>query len=175
MNGRKGVRISLVLATFTGIALVGALIDRTSTSEFADEETRVDMSDGASRSVHQSFQQAVVMLHAKQYDHAVQSLHQVFALQPRMPEAHVNMGYALLGLGNYRAARDFFMSATELRPSQYNAYYGLAIVSEELGDLAAAVAAMKTFAHLAPADDRFQRKAQSAIWEWEGELVGKRH
>jgi len=172
MKGRKTFRICLILATLSGIALVGALIDSTGTSGVEDEKSGVKMSDAASRSVHQHFQQAVVMLHGKQYELAVQSLHEVFALQPRMPEAHVNMGYALLGLGKYQAARDFFESATDLRPSQYNGYYGLAIASEELGDTASAVVAMKAFVHLAPSEDRFRRRAESAIWEWETALAG---
>jgi Flp pilus assembly protein TadD len=114
------------------------------------------------------------MLHAKRYELAVRSLHEVLELRPRMPEAHVNIGYALAGLGEYAAARDFFLSAAELRPSQYNAYYGLAIANEGLNELVSAVRAMRTFIHLAPTDDPFRRRAESAIWEWEAELAGKK-
>lgn len=53
------------------------------------------------------FRQAVVMLHAKQFDHAVTALHRVLKLAPVMPEAHVNMGYALFGQLRYAEARAF--------------------------------------------------------------------
>jgi len=113
------------------------------------------------------FRQAVVMLHAKRYDHALTALHRVLELAPNLPEAHVNMGFALLGLGKPAAARDFFESATVLRPQQTNAYYGLAMALEGLQDLPGAIGAMRTYLHLAPADDPHARKAGAALWEWE--------
>ncbi len=113
------------------------------------------------------FEQAVVMLHAKRYDHAVAALHRLLELAPGMPEAHVNMGYALLGAGNASAARDFFASAVDLRPQQPNAYYGMAVALEALGDLPGAIGAMRTFVHLSPASDPHVRKAGAALWEWE--------
>ncbi len=117
------------------------------------------------------FEQAVVMLHAKRYEHAITALHRVLELSPQMPEAHVDMGYALLGLGRYAAARDFFESALALRPAQHNAYYGLAIALDELKDLAGAVGAMRTYVHLAKADDPYLRKANAALWEWQARLA----
>lgn len=112
------------------------------------------------------FGQAVLMLHAKRFDHAVTALHRVLALAPGLPEAHVNMGYALLGLGRLQAARDFFDSAISLRPQQVNAYYGLAITLEGLGDKPAALGAMRTYVHLSRTGDPYVRKARAAIWEW---------
>jgi tetratricopeptide (TPR) repeat protein len=113
------------------------------------------------------FEQAVVMLHARQYEHAATALHRVIELDPELPEAHVNMGYALLGLERHKAAADFFAEATERRPGQANAYYGLAVALEAQGDLPAALGAMRTFVHLSPADDPFVRKARAALWEWQ--------
>jgi len=113
------------------------------------------------------FEQAVVMLHARQYEHAATALHRVIELDPALPEAHVNMGYALLGLGRHEAARDFFTGATDIRPGQANAYYGLAITNEALGDLPAAIGAMRAFVHLAAPEDPFVRKARAALWEWQ--------
>jgi Flp pilus assembly protein TadD len=133
-----------------------------------------------SRSVHQQqmtrtevnlrFQQAVVMLHAKQYDHAVTALHRVLALAPRMPEAHVNMGFALLGLEQGEAARGFFLSAIALRPQQANAYYGLAMAEEMRHDYEAALGGMRSYLHLAAADEPYRAKARAALWEWEDKL-----
>jgi Flp pilus assembly protein TadD len=121
--------------------------------------------------IRQRFEQAVVMLHAKQYDHAITALHRVLELAPRMPEAHVNMGYALLGLERAEAARSFFLAAIELRPAQANAYYGLAIADEQLHDYESALGGMRSYLHLATsADDPHRVRARSAIWEWEDKL-----
>lgn len=111
------------------------------------------------------FKQGVAMLHAKQYEHALTAFHRVLQLAPEMPEAHVNAGYALLGMGQPKLARDFFDGATNLRPNQLNAYFGLAEALTALGDYFGAMQAMETYVHLAPQDDPFRRKAQSAAWE----------
>lgn len=120
--------------------------------------------------IDQRFQQGVVMLHAKQYEHALTAFHRVLALSPKMPEAHANIGFALLGMKEYRAARDFFESATALRPGQLNAYFGLAEALAGLGDNFGAMQAMDTYAHLAPKDDPFRRKAEAAAWELRSKL-----
>lgn len=117
------------------------------------------------------FNQAVAMLHARQYDFAVTALHRVLELSPRLVDAHVNMGYALLGLERYRAAADFFASAIELDHYQGNAYWGLAVALERSGDLEGALGAMRTYIHLAPPADPFVRKARAALWEWGDRLA----
>ncbi len=116
------------------------------------------------------FEQAVAMLHAKQYEFAVTALHRVIELSPNMPEAHVNMGFALLGLNKYKAAGDFFANAIRLNAYQGNAYWGLAVALEKLGDKEAALGAMRSYIHLAPPDDPYVKKARSALWEWGEEL-----
>ena len=98
----------------------------------------------AQREIDVRFLEAVAMLHAKQYDDAVTALHRILQLAPKMPEAHVNMGFALFGLKRYTAARDFFQSAIDLKPYQANAYWGLAIALEQLGDLEGALGAMRS-------------------------------
>lgn len=119
------------------------------------------------------FQQAAIMLHAQRYDEAVTALHRLMVLEPRIPEAHVNMGFALLGKEQYKAAFDFFMTAIELNPAQANAYYGVALVQEAAGNLEGALGGMRAFLHLAnnpdPTDLHVAR-ARSAIWEWESKL-----
>jgi len=119
------------------------------------------------------FQQAVVMLHARQYEHAATALHRLLVLAPDVPEVHVNMGYAMFGLKRYAAARDFFLGAMDLRARQRNAYYGLAVSLEALGDMEGALGAMRTFVHLSAPDDPYVRKANAAIWEWESRSTGK--
>ncbi len=125
--------------------------------------------DPARQEIHQRFQQGVIMLHAKQHEHAVTAFHRVLELDPEMPEAHVNMGFALIGLERYGAARDFFESAITLRREQVNAYYGLAVALDGLKDRPGAIGAMRTFVHLSSSEDPYLRKARAALWEWEAE------
>lgn len=120
------------------------------------------------------FDQGVVMLHARQYDHAVTAFHRVLALAPQMPEAYVNLGFALLGLKRHREAGDFFAAAIELRRDQINAYYGLAVALEADGDLRGAIGAMRAYVHRASAADPYRRKAAAALWEWETQLAQAR-
>lgn len=119
------------------------------------------------------FKQAVTMLHAKQYEYAVTALEQVLKIRPDMPEAHVNMGYALLGLKQYKMAFEHFDRATVLRPMQANAYFGMAESLFEMGDIEGAMGAMRSYVHLVPANDPYVIRANSALWEWE-EILRKR-
>ena len=118
--------------------------------------------------VRRLFDAAVVMLHAKRHEEAATALHRVLTYAPRMPEAHVNMGFAMLGLNRPKEARDFFEGATALAPTQANAYYGLALSHEAMGDLASATGAMRSYLHLAR-DERPEHlaRARAALWEWE--------
>jgi tetratricopeptide (TPR) repeat protein len=178
--GRFRVGVLSVLVLVVGI---GALLDRqaqtdrelTTSRSGNDQITRTPVAqnprlharEARAAEVQARFAQATAMLHAKHYEHAMAALHRVLELAPRMPEAHVNMGYALLGLGRYQPAQDFFVSALALRPGQTNAYFGLAVAKEGLSDLPGALGAMRTFVHLSPNDDAYLRRARAAIWEWE--------
>lgn len=113
------------------------------------------------------FRQATILLHARDYEHAATVLHRLLQGAPQVPELHVNMGYAMLGLQRPAAARDFFQGAIELRPAQANAYFGLAEALQALGDRRGALGAMRAYVHLSPPDDPFVRKAQAALWELE--------
>ncbi len=125
--------------------------------------------------VTERFNQAVWMLHAKQYAHAITALHRVLALAPGLPEAQVNMGYALLGLQRNREAVSFFEGATALRPDQANAYYGLALAWEASGDLAMASGAMRSYLHLARQESpEHLSRARAALWEWDAARASKR-
>lgn len=138
-----------------------------------DQHPRAHARAAVDQEVSKRFQEAVMMLHAKKYDYAIIALHRVIQLAPRMPEAYVNMGFALIGLKKYKAASDFFNLAIQLRPYQDNAYWGLAVSLEGMNDLEGALGAMRTYIHLAPSDPKSQdyvRRARSAIWEWETTL-----
>lgn len=169
MNRRIDKRLVLIPVAVAVTALGGLLInmnmmDRTSET-LATASTHAMLGDEQARRAHQSFQQAVAMLQAEEFDYAVTALHDVLSIYPALPEAHVNMGYALLGLGDSRAAADFFNSASDLRPSLYNAYYGLGLAERQNGNDKAALAAMQAFAHLAAENDRHLPSAQEFIWE----------
>lgn len=120
--------------------------------------------------IKQRFEQAVVMLHAKRYDMALAALDRLLELAPNMPEAHVNAGYALIGMSRFEEAKAAFDRALELQPRQANAYYGLGVVFDALHDDEAAIGHMRTFLHLTDANHPYRRQAQALIWEAEGKL-----
>jgi len=187
-------RLALVAATLLTFAAIGFLIERygsgpaaavTSryaapddslftermyamlTTAKAKPESQSQTNDGSTDDLQTSFQDAVALLNARHYEQAVDAFHKVLMLRPEMPEANVNMGYSLLGLQRYEMARQFFQSTIDLRPAQRNAYFGLAVAHEGLGELPEAIAAMQIYVHLAPQDDPYRRKAESALWEWQ--------
>ncbi len=116
--------------------------------------------------IRRRFEHSVTLLQARDFDATVAQLHRVLELAPQMPEAHVNMGFAMIGIQRYAAARDFFNAATELNVNQLNAYYGLALALEGLNDLPGAMGAMQTYIHLSGADDPFRAKAENALRKW---------
>jgi tetratricopeptide (TPR) repeat protein len=118
------------------------------------------------REIDERFRQGTAMLHARRYEHALTAFHRVLELDPALPEAHVNAGFALLGMKEYAKAQAFFGTAIELRPKQANAYFGLAVAADALGDRPMARGAMRTYLHLAARDDPYRRKAEAALWEW---------
>ncbi len=104
---------------------------------------------------------------------AVILLHRVLQLKPKMPEAHVNMGFALVQQQKYKTALDFFESALALNPEQANAYYGLGAAYDGLGELELAMSAMNSFIHVVKPDDPshgYANRARSALWELEARL-----
>ena len=176
-DGRGSGALLTLLLVLVGGALIQALPSagpqRTVAAAAPDPRRDPQAHAGSARQaeVRRRFDEAVVMLHARQHDHAATALHRVLELDPRMPEAHVNMGFALLGLDRAAAARDFFDSATALEPGQANAYYGLAMAYEALGDLRLALSAMRSYLHLARNEsDAHLRRARAALWEWEAQL-----
>lgn len=136
-------------------------------------EPTVHASQARQAEIARRFREAVVMLHAKRYDDAATALQRLLELAPHMPEANVNMGFAMIGLKRYHVAREFFNTAIDLRPMQANAYYGLAEALEGLKDLEGALGAMRTYIHLSDDNDPFVRKARAAIWEWQAALAKK--
>ena len=105
-----------------------------------------------------------------QYQQAVDEWNQLLLINASIPEVFANLGFSLFELNKYQAASEAFNQASNINPYQVNAYYGLAICYEKLGDISAATGAMRSYIHLAKKDDPFIRKARSALWEWESQL-----
>jgi tetratricopeptide (TPR) repeat protein len=122
--------------------------------------------------LEQLFAAAVRQMQQRQYQQALNLWHRALLIAPDIPEIKVNMGFSLYELGEYATARDFFINAMEQNKYQANAYYGLAITSEKMGDLEGALGAMRSYIHLAAdrQDKKFVRLARSALWEWEAQL-----
>lgn len=123
--------------------------------------------------IQQRFDQAASLLHAGQFEYAITALNQILSIQPRLPEAHVNLGFAFLGLKDYQSSAVSFSRAIDLRPEQLNAYYGLAEALEGMEDYEGALGAMRSYIHLSPPNDPFLAKARAALWEWETKLGRK--
>lgn len=142
-----------------------------------NKTTTVNLLEGLSQEdrqlLQQRFEQAASLLHAGQFEYAITALNQVLKIQPRLPEAHVNLGFAYLGIKDYQASAVSFSRAIDLRPQQINAYYGLAEALEGVKDYEGALGAMRSYIHLSPPNDPFLAKARAAIWEWETKLGRK--
>ena len=169
MTKRIDKRLALVVATLLTLGVIGLLLDQYGSS--LSEAPQTDDASASARGLEASFQYAVSLLNAKHYEQAVDAFHEVLMLRPEMPEANVNMGFSLIGLQRYELARQFFQNTIDLRPSQHNAYYGLAVAHEGVGELNEAIKAMRIYVHLAPENDPYRRKAESALWEWDAELA----
>lgn len=157
---------ALLLGLVACCVVVGAyFLVFADSSRFVGGSIRGHAQEKQREEVARRFNEGVMMLHAKQYEHALTAFHRVLELDPRMPEAHVNAGYALLGMKRYQAAADFFDTATNLRPDQLNAYYGLGEALMAMGNRQGALQAMETYLHRSPPDDPFRRKAEAATWE----------
>lgn len=135
-------------------------------SAIDDGENKRKEKSPAAKELDVRFKQGVSMLHAKRYEHAATAFNRVLTLSPAMPEAHVNMGFALIGMEKFSAAKNYFNQAITIKANQVNAYYGLAVALEGLNDLIGAIGAMESYIHLAREGDRYRTRAQAALWEW---------
>ncbi len=116
--------------------------------------------------VNLRFQQGAAMLHLKQYDHAITAFHRVLELNPTLPEAHANLGFAFLGQKKFKEARDFFNSALALREGQLNAYYGTALAAYALGERQDAMHSLYHFVNLSDPSDPYRAKAEDLLETW---------
>ncbi|MCB1954294.1 MAG: tetratricopeptide repeat protein [Rhodocyclaceae bacterium] len=171
-RARTDARPRAIGLTIAGVLVGGLLIARYDdiVDTVSSLRTRGHVEMQRRSEIDQRFNQGVLMLHARRYDDAAKAFHRVLQLAPRLPDAHVNMGFALIGLQQWSAAHDFFATAIELNPEQANAYYGLAVSLEAQSDLPGAIGAMQTYLHRGARDDPYRQKAQAALWEWQEAL-----
>ncbi|NMG31975.1 tetratricopeptide repeat protein [Aromatoleum evansii] len=112
-------------------------------------------------------------IEAKHFNEAIATLNRQRPALKNEPQALLLLARALEGNRDHAAARDFYTAALDRDPLLAGAYWGVATTSEALGDLTAAVGAMRSYLHVEPDKDpdRLQiAQARSALWEWEARL-----
>ena len=117
------------------------------------------------------FDRALTHMQNRQYPQAVLVWNELLLINDTIPEVHVNQGFSLFEMGHIEPASRHFQRALELNSYQVNAYYGLAICFEKMGEMEGAMGAMRSFIHLADDSDPFIRKARAALWEWESRTL----
>lgn len=176
---RPDVRRRALITTLVAIALLGSAVALSPSTPgiqpppalaFGDilklKSRPQVLSNAEQQRLKLRFEQGVTMLHARQFEFALAAFHEVLSLAPALPEAHVNMGFTLLGLEQWKAASDFFSSAIDLRRDQLNAYYGLALALGSMGNIPGAIGAMQSYLHRSPATDPYRAAGETALAQW---------
>lgn len=174
----QGVYLKMLLLLIISVTVLGGITNFWLTHEdeslIASVQSADQMAD--EQSLDSAFQAAVQAMQSADHEAALLLWHPLLVSHPHIQEIKVNMGFSLYYLGRIEAARDFFLEALEQNAFQANAYYGLAMCHEKMGDLEMALGAMRSYIHLADEEEnpQFIRKAQSALWEWQEALKMQR-
>jgi Flp pilus assembly protein TadD len=96
------------------------------------------------------FQLAYVYTALKRSEDARPEYERAIALDPKMPEAYLNLGILLLDKQEYAAAVAPLRKAVDLLPAQSRPRYLLAVAQDRSGDQAAAAQSFETVLHLDP-------------------------
>lgn len=123
--------------------------------------------------IKQRFEQGVAMLQMGEYEHAITAFHRVLTLNPKLPEAHVNMGFAFYELGDYAGAQRFFEGALALSPALHNASYGIAISLLAQGKADQAKTAMRAYLDAIGPDHPRRKRAMEKLKEMERAASGR--
>jgi tetratricopeptide (TPR) repeat protein len=169
------VRIRAVLLTLLLVVMVAAAVQfwpastPSTTAVVPSEPVLHDSQSGNAidSQLKRHFDWAVTQLRTGHYQQAINGFRAVLEQAPAMPEAYINTGFAHIELQQFEQALQAFQTAIDLRPGQFNAYWGLAVSLEGLCDIPGAMGAMRTYVHLAEPDDPYLVKANAALWEWE--------
>ena len=119
------------------------------------------------------FEQGVAMLRLGEFEHAATAFHRVLVLAPRLPEAHLNMGFALYELKDYLGAQGFFEGAKALAPNFMNVEYGLAVSLFAQGKIVEAVHHMAAYLGKVKKDDPFREVAEAKMKKMESALLAQ--
>jgi protein O-GlcNAc transferase len=98
------------------------------------------------------FQLAYVYTALKRSDEARTEYERTIALDPKMPEAYLNLGMLLLDKQQYAAAVAPLRKAVELLPAQSRPRYLLGVAQDRSGDQAGAVESFEAVSNLDPND-----------------------
>ena len=69
-----------------------------------------------------------VLLHAGEFDYAIEQFRAALAIRPGFASAHLNLGYALLGNQNFESAESEFRKAATLVPEMAAAHLELGLL-----------------------------------------------
>lgn len=192
----RDTRLAVIAGSVGAIAVLGYLIgalpgrgveaDRTGPfgtlqlSPSADASTRTppkeatpDTRQALPDTAIKALDRASDLLEQKRYDAAIATLSAAQSELRDVARAYEMLGRALEGKRDYLTARDFYTAAIDRDPLMADAYWGVATTSEALGDLEAAMGAMRSYLHVEPDKhpDRLRvAQARSALWEWEAQL-----
>ncbi len=168
---RGGIVASALLFALT-LLLCGWVLNAWLTTGGVSGVAATEPGDGGGE-LRRLFSAAVENMQRRDYERALELWHRALLLDSSHPGIKVNMGFTLFELGRFETARAFFIDAMEQNAYQANAYYGLALTSEQMGDLEGAMGAMRSYIHLADGaqDRQFLRRARAALWEWEARLA----
>lgn len=125
------------------------------------------------RELSARFQQGVAMLQLGEYEHAVTAFHRVLVIAPGLPEAHLNMGFALYELKDYQGAQRFFEGAKALAPDFHNVEYGLAVSLFAQDKTVEAVHHMARYLGKLKKDDPFREVAEGKMKKMESALLAQ--
>lgn len=195
-RGTRDLRWPVATASVVIVAVMGYLIsvlpgrsvDTDATSPFAAlaaiqaklgiGETRPEAAPDAQATAlppraRKALDEAGKQLEQKQFDRAIATLNAARTDLKDAARAYEMIGRALEGKQDFATARDFFTAAIDRDPVLSDAYWGVATSSEALGDLEAAIGAMRSYLHTEPDKDPERLRiaqARSALWEWEARL-----
>lgn len=101
-------------------------------------------------------------------DSAIREYEAAIEINPDIPEAHNNLGFAYMDKGELEKAVAHQKKALELKPELANGYFGLAMAYEKMGRKEEAIANWKEFAKLAQPHSKWWMIAQEHIQALEG-------
>lgn len=86
--------------------------------------------------------------------HATETALEAIRINPRLPDAHFNLGVIAYRQGRIEEARERFLTAWRLRPRYYEAAYNLGLLAEETGQLDEAIRFYGAALALNPSDEQ---------------------